>query len=152
MGTCVSVVSDASASLKTCQLEHTLAKTFVFQADATSGLACVSDRGVEQRVCAPDSGVRFATADGDAKDATRGRRAVYHHGDENFHPPRIYSLQNPPYLFRARRCAECFDPAEARETLRGVEFDAYERDEFSRLPLFHTMRYENRLRKAAVRA
>ena len=138
--------------LENMPVGHTLAKTFVFQADATSGLACVSDRGVEQRVCAPDSGVRFATADGDAKDATRGRRAVYHHGDENFHPPRIYSLQNPPYLFRARRCAECFDPAEARETLRGVEFDAYERDEFSRLPLFHTMRYENRLRKAAVRA
>jgi F-box protein 18 (helicase) len=123
--------------------------TFVWQVDLKSGLVCVSDRGVEQRVCTADSGVRFATADGDAKDAPRFRRPVDDYGDANHHDPahpRIYALQNPPYLFRTRRCAGCVDPARAREKLRASEFDAYERDEFSRLPLFHTMRYENQLR------
>jgi len=123
--------------------------TFVFQADATSGLVCVSDRGVEQRVCTPDSGVRFATTTDDTKHALPFQRTVDDYGDENDRPvahPRIYALENPPYLFRTRCCAKCFDPSRAREAQEIDAFDAYERDEFARLPLFHTMRYENQLR------
>jgi len=122
----------------------------------TDGLVCVGDRGVELRNVDPFHEGVFEDAPARrlrAADVGHVRLDVdrrYHRARDaatGDHLPGIFVFENPPSLFRARVCRDCFDP-DADPGAPGV-FAGYGRRHATRAPLFHTIRRERRLRESS---